>query len=570
MSEQDKKEYEVLARKYRPNSLAGLIGQDALVQTLTNAIETNRIPHAFIMTGIRGVGKTSTARIIARSLICTGADGKSEMPTASPCGICENCRAIAEDRHIDILEMDAASRTGINDIREIIDSVHYHPVIARYKIYIIDEVHMLSKQAFNALLKTLEEPPANTKFIFATTEIRKVPVTVLSRCMRFDLPRVGIETLSTHLESIAKKEGATISAEALALISQVSEGSVRDSLSLLDQAIGTALEGETIDIIALRNMLGMVDRNNVFDLFEMVISAKPAEAITKIREMYNFGADPIAILQDLLEVSHFITEIKILPNFANEKHIAASDAERGKILAEKLSIPFLARIWQMLVKGISEVQLASNTLTASEMILIRIAYASELPTPEKIIKDIKKNSNISVNSSNSTSPPIENKEKSLAIKQDIIHDDRNIDLEDANAGTINNPNNFNEMADIFNTMNEPFIHARLRDVSPISFDAKIRKIEFCPTSHTPPDLAGKIGEMLSHWTGNRWLVVVSSKEGKKSIRQKNEEELEKQKKEAVEDNMVQAILKAFPDSRITAINKNFDDEDNIANIKQLT
>ncbi|HKW53414.1 MAG TPA: DNA polymerase III subunit gamma/tau, partial [Stellaceae bacterium] len=377
--------YRVLARKYRPGTFAELIGQEAMVRTLTNAIATGRIAHAFILTGVRGVGKTTTARILARALNCVGPDGKGG-PTISPCGQCDPCRAIAEDRHVDVLEMDAASRTGIDDIRELTDGVRYKPVAARFKVYIIDEVHMLSKNAFNALLKTLEEPPADVKFIFATTEIHKVPITVLSRCQRFSLRRVPVELLIEHYAKIAAAEGVGAEPAAVALIARVADGSVRDGLSLLDQAI--ALGGGSIGESAVRDMLGVADRGLVFDVLETVLKGDAPGALRRMAALYEGGADPIMVLQDLLELVHFLTRLKIVPAAGEEDPALEGDRARGLDLAQKLGTPVLARAWQMLLKGIAEAQTAPSPLQAAEMVLVRLAYVADLPAPTDLVKQL--------------------------------------------------------------------------------------------------------------------------------------------------------------------------------------
>ena len=381
--------YQVLARKYRPATFAGLIGQDAMVRTLTNAIRSDRLAQAFILTGVRGVGKTSTARIIARALNCIGADGDGS-PTPDPCGVCEHCQAIAEDRHVDVLEMDAASHTGVDNIREVIDGVRYRPTTARFKIYIIDEVHMLSKPAFNALLKTLEEPPEHVKFVFATTEIRKVPVTVLSRCQRFDLRRIDMETLEKHFRDIAEKEGARVSEAALLLISRAADGSVRDGLSLLDQAIShTAHEAdEEIGEAEVREMLGLADRSQSFQLLEAVLAGDVAPALKLLDQLYRDGADPLAILEDLLEITHWLTRIKVVPDAADAAQVPEIERVRGKDLESRLSMATLARAWQMLLKGLAEVRQAPSPIQAAEMILVRMAYVAELPTPADAIRGL--------------------------------------------------------------------------------------------------------------------------------------------------------------------------------------
>ncbi len=343
--------YRVLARKYRPSDFTGLIGQEALVRTLSNAFALGRIAHAFMLTGVRGVGKTTTARIIARALNCIGPDGKRTAPTIHPCGVCEPCIAIAESRHVDVQEMDAASRTGIDDIREIIEGVRYAPASARYKVYIIDEVHMLSKQAFNGLLKTLEEPPPHVKFIFATTELRKVPVTVLSRCQRFDLRRIETPELVAHLEGIAQKESVAIEMPALALIARAAEGSVRDALSLLDQAIAHEEQG-AITAESVRAMLGLADRGRILDLFEKVLGGNIAEALSDLRELYDRGADPLAIIQDLLETTHFLTRVKVAPGAEGFFDGGSAEATRAAEMATKLGVPALTTPGRDAAQGI--------------------------------------------------------------------------------------------------------------------------------------------------------------------------------------------------------------------------
>jgi len=396
--------YQVLARKYRPATFPGLIGQDAMVQTMTNAINADRLAQAFILTGVRGIGKTSTARIIARALNCIGEDGKGG-PTPEPCGVCENCRAIAEDRHVDVLEMDAASHTGIDNMREVIDGVRYRPTSARFKIYIIDEVHMLSKPAFNALLKTLEEPPEHVKFVFATTEIRKVPVTVLSRCMRFDLRRIDTETLIAHFAAITEKEHAVLSKSALALIARAADGSVRDGLSLLDQAISAAPDAGAIDEFEVRDMLGLADRSQSFMLLEAVLAGDVAPALGFLDQFYKDGADPLAVLEDLLEITHWLTRIKVAPDAANSPQVPEIEQIRGKDLEARLSMASLARAWQMLLKGVQEVRFAPSPIQAAEMVLVRLAHTADLPSPEEALKGMKKGGGEQIASSHPAPDP---------------------------------------------------------------------------------------------------------------------------------------------------------------------
>ncbi|MCH8169333.1 MAG: DNA polymerase III subunit gamma/tau, partial [Proteobacteria bacterium] len=381
--------YQVLARKYRPGHFGDLIGQEAMVRTLTNAFAHDRIAHAFILTGVRGVGKTTTARIIAKGLNCIGrGDGNGgDGPTIDPCGTCDACVSIAEGRNVDVLEMDAASNTGVGDVREIIDSVRYRAAAARYKVYIIDEVHMLSTSAFNALLKTLEEPPEHVKFIFATTEIRKVPVTVLSRCQRFDLRRIEPEAMLAHLRGIADREAAKISDEALALITRAAEGSVRDALSLLDQAIahGAGAGAET-GAAEVRAMLGLADRGRVFDLFEAIMRGDAKAALEELGAQYADGADPAVVLRDLAELTHWVSVVKISAEAAEDPTVSTAERARGRDLAGRLSMRVLTRTWQMLLKAIEEVPIAPSAMMAAEMAVIRLTHVADLPPPEELVR----------------------------------------------------------------------------------------------------------------------------------------------------------------------------------------
>ncbi len=390
--------YQVLARKYRPASFADLIGQDTMVRTLKNAFDSDRIAHAFILTGVRGVGKTTTARIIAKGLNCIGKDGKGGA-TVAPCGSCEPCVAIAQGRHVDVLEMDAASRTGVDNIREIIDSVHYRAASARYKIYIIDEVHMLSSSAFNALLKTLEEPPAHVKFIFATTEIRKIPITVMSRCQRFDLRRIEAEVMAEFLQKIAKAEKAKIEPDALALLIRAGEGSVRDALSLLDQAI--AHSNSDIKADKLRTMLGFADRGRTLDLFHFIMQGDAQSALAELAEQSAQGADPMAILSDLAEVTHWISVVKLSPEAAKDPTISPDVRDRGLQAAEALAMRGLARMWQMLLKALKEIKDAPNALMAAEMAIIRLTHIADLPSPDEIIGLLKAQEQVAPEGENS-------------------------------------------------------------------------------------------------------------------------------------------------------------------------
>ena len=381
--------YRVLARKYRPANFDDLIGQDAMVRTLSNAFESGRIPQAWILTGVRGVGKTTTARILARALNYELPDGSVKEPTIKMPVMGVHCQAIIESRHPDVLEMDAASHNSVEDVRQINDAIRYAPMSARYKVYILDEVHMLSGAAFNALLKTLEEPPPHAKFIFATTEIRKVPVTVLSRCQRFDLRRVEASTLVKHLASIATKEKVQIEPAALALIARAAEGSVRDALSLLDQAIAHA--AGPVGAEDVRQMLGLADRVRVVDLFEALMKGDVSAALKELREQYDIGADPAVVLSDLAEFTHFVTRVKVVPAVADDVSLSEAERIRGRAFAAQLSMRVLSRAWQMLLKGISEVQASGRPVAAAEMVLVRIAYAADLPTPDEVVRSLGEN-----------------------------------------------------------------------------------------------------------------------------------------------------------------------------------
>ena len=377
--------YQVLARKYRPRVFEDLVGQEAMVRTLKNAFETNRVAHAFMLTGVRGVGKTTTARILARALNYEkpGVDG----PTIHMDGLGVHCEAIMESRHVDVMEMDAASRTGIDDIREIIDSVRYLPVSARYKVYIIDEVHMLSKQAFNGLLKTLEEPPAHVKFIFATTEIRKVPVTVLSRCQRFDLRRLSVEELAGLLGSVAGKENVEAEEAALKLIARAADGSARDSLSLLDRAIAHGQNGVREDDV--RDMLGLADRARIFDLFDLLMKGDIGGALNELRAQYDVGADPAVVLSDLADLTHWLTRLKLVDGASEDIAMSETERQRGSEMAKRLPIRVLSRTWQMLLKGLAEVQGAARPIAAAEMVMVRLAYVADGPSPEELAEQLK-------------------------------------------------------------------------------------------------------------------------------------------------------------------------------------
>jgi DNA polymerase III subunit gamma/tau len=552
--------YRVLARKYRPTDFAGLIGQEAMVRTLTNAIQSGRLAHAFVLTGVRGVGKTTTARIIARALNCVGPDGQGG-PTIDPCGTCAHCRAIAEDRHVDILEMDAASRTGVNDIREIIEGVRYRPTSARFKVYIIDEVHMLSTAAFNALLKTLEEPPEHVKFVFATTEIRKIPVTVLSRCQRFDLRRVDIGVLSTHFAGIAAKERADIEPGALKLIARAADGSVRDGLSLLDQAIshGAGLVTEA----QVRDMLGLADRARVFDLFEAVMKGAVAQALDQICDQYAAGADPVVVLQDMLELTHWLTRLKVTPDAADNSAASETERVKGGEMAKGLSMAVLTRAWQMLLKGLAETRSAPNPLQAAEMAIVRLAYAAELPTPAELVEQARNqptpprgggggapvgNGNV-INATGQRLDMVPAGGPATALKMQPAPE---VAVQPAHLPVM--PASFAEVVALFKEKREITIAAALRhDVQVVRCEAG--RLEFrLRDARSHADLAAKIGRHLSDWTGRRWAVAVNSVDSAEPTLADQEARAETQRREdAANHPLVKAVLAAFPGAGIEAV-----------------
>ncbi|MCP5361856.1 MAG: DNA polymerase III subunit gamma/tau [Hyphomicrobiales bacterium] len=545
MARQKEEGYIVLARKYRPKTFEDVIGQEAMVRTLRNAIHGKRLPQAFILTGIRGTGKTSTARIIARALNCIGEDGQGKEPVIAPCGVCEHCKAISEDRHVDVLEMDAASKTGVNDIREIIENAHYLPSSARYKVYIIDEVHMLSKSAFNALLKTLEEPPPHVVFLFATTEIRKIPVTILSRCMRFDLARVEKETLAAHLKGIAEKEGIEAEDAALAMIANAAEGSVRDALSLLDQAIAHA-SGGTVQAEQVQHMLGLVGKERLLALFEEVVSGHIAEGIGVFRDLYRAGGSPAQIIQDLAEITHFLTQFKILPELEKAEHIPEYERGKGKELATKLSLAHLARMWQVLLKGVGETQTAPNPSMAAEMVLVRLACLADLPPPGDLIKQWKKEkgSVSAVPVSASAPAPAPRAPAHASARQPI-------------PGSTPLPQQFERLVDLFDVYGEPFLHNWLQEVQVTAYDVNARRLAFRMTQGCPADLPNQVSERLRAWTGQAWAVVVSNEgEDRQTLREQRQDAYEKEKQTLAEqDPDVKAILEAFPGAEIVAIHK---------------
>ncbi|MAR19845.1 MAG: DNA polymerase III subunit gamma/tau [Rhodobacteraceae bacterium] len=560
MKENSKDNYQVLARKYRPATFSDLIGQDTMVRTLTNAFEANRIAQAFILTGIRGTGKTSTARIIAKGVNCIGEDGNGSS-TTEPCGKCEHCESISNGRHVDVFEMDAASKTGVADIREIIESVQYRATSARFKIYIIDEVHMLSNSAFNALLKTLEEPPKHIIFIFATTEIQKIPVTVLSRCQRFDLRRIEPEIMIEYLKNVAAEEGVEISKDALALITRASEGSVRDSISLLDQSISNAMD--KIDAKDIRDMLGLSDRGRILDLFNLIVSGDTVGALNELSSLYSDGGEPEAILNDLAEISHWISLIKITPEAAEDPTVSPDERSRGKTIANRLNIRSLSRMWQMLLVALDEIRIAPNSMMAAEMTIIRLTHVSELPSPEELIKKIQ-NGSIQGNKTNipiqdsTTNNKIQgsisdNVSKAIShpvVYKSVSHSTQNL-AEDRNF----NPEHIYSFRDVIELIKLNRDIQLLVEVETClrltSFSSG--RIEFVPTNDAPANLAQKLGTKLTQWSGIRWAVSVVNEGGESTIAEMKLEESNKLNALAKEHKMVQTAFLVFPNAKITNI-----------------
>jgi DNA polymerase-3 subunit gamma/tau len=538
--------YRVLARKYRPVDFTTLVGQEAMVRTLRNAIATGRIAHAFMLTGVRGVGKTTTARIIARALNCVGPDGTGG-PTVDPCGVCDNCKAITEDRHVDVIEMDAASRTGIDDVRELIEGVRYRPVSARYKVYIIDEVHMLSEKAFNALLKTLEEPPPHVKFLFATTEIRKVPVTVLSRCQRFDLKRVPLETLVEHFGKIAQAEKVEISPEALTLLARAAGGSVRDGLSMLDQAI--AHGGGVVDAAQVRDMLGLADRSRVLELFEKTMRGDAPGMVAALGEMHDSGADPVVVLQDLLELTHWVTRLKVAPDAA----AAMADSERaqGLAMAGKLSMASLTRAWTLLLKGLQETLAAPSPLRAAEMALIRLCYVADLPSPGDAIKMLQNGGGVPAGTA-APAMPRGNGGGGGAAARLATQPVSAVAAQPAQA--LPAPRTFAEVVALFESRREPrMVHSLMHHVHEVRCEPGL--IEFRPEPKAPADLAPRLSELLGQWTGRRWIASVSSAEGKPTLIQQKAAKADDLRSSAESNELVMAILKTFPGAKLEAVKR---------------
>jgi DNA polymerase-3 subunit gamma/tau len=558
MSETPETAYQVLARKYRPETFVDLVGQEAMVRTLKNAFEADRIAQAFMMTGIRGTGKTTTARIIAKGMNCIGPDGAGK-PTTEPCGQCEHCTAIMEGRHVDVMEMDAASNTGVANIREIIDSVHYRAASARYKVYIIDEVHMLSTGAFNALLKTLEEPPAHVKFIFATTEIRKVPVTVLSRCQRFDLRRIEPEVMIALMQKIAGAENAQIADDALALIARAAEGSARDATSLLDQAISHGAGETSADQV--RAMLGLADRGRVLDLIDMVLRGDAAGALTELSSQYADGADPMAVIRDLAEITHWVSVVKITPEAAEDPTVSPDERARGLAMAENLPMRVLTRLWQMLLKSLDEVAAAPNAMMAAEMAIIRLTHVADLPSPEELVRKLN----------NATPPPPTpngggngggmapaqsgggtTAYASTPAMSGGSSDGATMALAvNADQSLARYPT-FEHVIELIRSSRDVKLLVDLETTLQLAAYQPGR-IEFVPTDRAPRDMAQRLGAKLQQLTGNRWAVIVVNEGGAETIAEVRDAADNALQAKAANHPLVQAVLAQFPKAKIKSI-----------------
>jgi DNA polymerase III subunit gamma/tau len=542
----DAPRYQVLARKYRPETFADLVGQDAMVRTLKNAFAAGRIAQAFIMTGIRGTGKTTTARIIAKGLNCIGPDGTGQ-PTTDPCGVCEHCTAIIEGRHVDVMEMDAASRTGVGDIREIIDSVHYRAASARYKVYIIDEVHMLSTSAFNALLKTLEEPPPHVKFIFATTEIRKVPVTVLSRCQRFDLRRIEPEVMLALLRRIAMAEGAQITDAALALITRAAEGSARDATSLLDQAISHGA-GET-GADQVRAMLGLADRARVLDLFESILRGDAPAALNELGTQYADGADPMAVLRDLAEITHWVSVLKVTPEAADDPTVPPEERARGLAMAGRLPMRILTRMWQMLLKALEEVALAPNAMMAAEMAVIRLTHVADLPDPGALMSELRRLSDQPGGLGAAMTQPSGGGARAHAPRPPVQA--TGAQLAPAMApGPV--PTTLAALADFIRDKRDLKLAWEVEHhIRPVRMAPG--RLEFQPADDAAPDLAARLSTALQRWTGQRWGVSVVGTGGGTTLAEDADKDRKLTEAAAMDNPLVQAVMAAFPGARIAEI-----------------
>ncbi|VBB69213.1 DNA polymerase III subunits gamma and tau [invertebrate metagenome] len=560
------KAYRVLARKYRPTTFAELVGQDVLVRILTNTIRSGRIAHAYMLSGVRGVGKTTTARIFARALNCVGVDGTGG-PTTQPCGKCEHCYAISADRHVDVLEMDAASRSSVNDIREVIESLRYRPARARYKVYIIDEVHMLSNQAFTALLKSLEEPPERVKFIFATTEIHKVPVTILSRCQRFDLRRVDIRTLTHHFSHVSESEGVTVEPEALRLIADAAGGSVRDGLSLLDQAMVSAVDCPStsssrtvVTTAGVREILGLANGTLIFDLLDALLRGEVRIALGLLTSQHESGADLSLMIQEMLGLIHRITQLKIVSHSSLQDPAMVEEESRCKAMAEKLSMAVLTRAWQMLLKAFGEVRTAPSPLQAAEMALIRIAYAANLPTPDKVVSALQKH-NTMLSPSTEGNRPLGGSSvpstRSTSSAEELCVTSQQMRISSSAAASplavAADPCSFAEVIALCQAQGEIQLAFDLQhQFHPVHF--ALGYIELRPTDDT--QLAPRLARLLSGWTGRRWVVNTSHEQDEADeatvVQQGQDIEAQPVAEEVAAHPLVKAVLETFPGARISA------------------
>ena len=546
----DQPAYQVLARKHRPQSFGALVGQDAMVRVLRTAFQTGRIAHAFVLTGVRGVGKTTTARIIARGLNCVGPDGQGG-PTIEPCGVCEPCRRIAEGRWIDVLEIDAASNTGVDFVRDLNDIARTTPT-GRFRVFILDEVHMLSTSAFNALLKTLEEPPPSVKFIFATTEIRKVPATVLSRCQRFDLRRVDAETMIGFLRGVAEAEGATVADDALALVARAAEGSVRDALSILDQALAPG--GPETTAAQVRAMLGMADRSRVLDLFEAIMRGDPKAALDELRAQHADGADPAAVLRDLAEVSHWLSVVKVSPEAAEDPAAAATDRARGREMAAALGMRALARAWQMLLKALEEVAAAPNAMMAAEMAVIRLTHVADLPSPEEILRRLGDGAPAGAAAAAPAAPRPprgDGPRAALAVAAS----------RPAPAVADPTPTAPDALARFARFEDVVALIRERRDMPLlVAVEQGVRLVDYAPgrigvalAEGAAADLPGLLARRLSDWTGARWMVSVAGASDAPTIAEVRAREQDATLAAAQENPVVAAALAAFPGATIKAV-----------------
>ncbi len=533
--------YRVLARKYRPATFDDLIGQDAMVRTLRNGFAQNRIAQAFLLTGVRGIGKTTTARIIARALNCTGPDGTGG-PTPDPCGVCPNCRTILEDRHPDVLEMDAASNNGVDDARELRDLARFRPIQGRYKIFYLDECHMLSTAAWNALLKTLEEPPPYLKFVFATTELRKVPVTVLSRCQRFDLRRIPLDLLATHYGRIAQQENIVIEPAALTAIARAADGSVRDGLSLLDQAIALAGEGGITDAL-VTDMLGLADRSLLFDLFEALMAGRVADALGILDTTYERGAEPGVVIRDLLALTHTLNRLRAIPALRDDRTLPELERTRGAELAGKLSVPVLARAWQMLLKGNGEVETAPDRRAAADMVLIRICHAADMLPPGELIRKIMSEGNGAPAGMGGAAPSgnPDGGARAVANGAPIVMTQAAPRLA-----------SFRDVVALVATAREPTLHAHLlHSVRVVRFAPPV--IELNPLPDAPRDLAAQLTAFLQKVTNARWTVALSNAPGEATLAEQGQAAENARRHQAADHPLVRAIMAAFPGAVIEAV-----------------